>query len=702
MNRIFTLGLFMVCVLSISAQNQKTNTTRSAKDTVTLREIIVKSSKPITRLEGDGIVTTVNGTPLQDLGTAKDVLGFIPGISNDNGSIEVIGKGSPTIYVNGRIVRNLIELDQLKSHRIKEIKLIANPGARYGSSINAVIRISTLRDYGEGFALDTKTTVGYRDYIYGKEEIGMNYRNRNLDVFCMLEYDNTRSKGSSTNIQDTWTNPHFNTELKIDSKMKSQLYDGKLGFNYSPSPKHSFGAYYQMTYKPSDRNMLNTSALFADDVLQETGILSQRRDDDYHQHLADAYYSGIWGKWSADFTFDILWRKNKETQNIREKSPIPEAMPSVFYEKSHGRMIAAEGHISRPVWKGSLSLGSEFTDSRRKEDFTNSESIIENSDNLTKEWNIGVYAELTQRFGPLMAKVGLRYEHINSDYYEYGTKMQEQSRRYDELLPSASLSMAVRKCMFQLSYSRKYRRPLYSQLSSAVIYVNPYLYESGNPFLRSSFSDNLALNFRFGWLMVMAGYKHVDDQVITSCIQYGNNPEITLLKKANSRYGLDQIQTMVSVMPGMIGKIWYPVLSGGVVSQFYRIDYRNSVMDLNRPMFVVRFQNMLRLPHNYTVTAGLSWRSKGDGENIRMGQTWQVNLSAAKVFNNHWDLKLSLNDIFNTGGKSTMTIYSGNREIHTEKRINTRQIELSIGYKFNTTKSKYKGKGAGNGEKERL
>lgn len=691
----------MPCALPLYAQTQGI-TTRTPQDTVVLREIIVQSSKPITRLEGDGIVTTVNGTALQDLGTAKDVLGFIPGISNDNGSIEVIGKGSPTVYVNGRIVRNLMELDQLKSQRIKEIKLITNPGARYDSSINAVIRISTLRDYGEGFALDTKTTVGYRDYVYGKEEVGMNYRNRNLDIFCMLEYDNTRSKGSSTNIQDTWTNPHFKTNLKIDSKVKSQLYDGKLGFNYSPSPNHSFGAYYKMTYKPSDRDILNNSALWADEELQESGILSQRRNEDNYTHLADAYYSGTWGKWSADFTFDILWRKNKETQNIREKNPIPEAMPSVFYEKSHGRMIAAEGHLSRPVWKGSLSLGSEFTDSRRKEDFENSGSIIEDSDNLIKEWNIGVYAELMQRFGPLTATVGLRYEHINSDYYEYGRKMQEQSRRYDELLPSASLSMPVRKCMFQLSYSRKYRRPLYSQLSGAIIYVNPYLYESGNPFLRSSFSDNIALNFRSGWLMVMASYKHVDDQVITSCIPYGNDPTITLLKKDNSRHGLDQIQAMVSVMPGFICKIWYPVLSGGVISQFYRIDYRNSVMDLNRPMFVVRFQNMLRFPRSYTATVGLNWRSKGDGENVRMGQTWQVNVSASKVFNNHWDLKLSLNDIFNTGGKSTMTIYSGNREIHTEKRVNTRQIELSIGYRFNTTKSKYKGKGAGNSEKERL
>ena len=49
-------------------------------------------------------------------------------------------KGSPIIYVNGRLLRDLSELDQLKSEDIKNVELITSPGARYDASVKAVIR----------------------------------------------------------------------------------------------------------------------------------------------------------------------------------------------------------------------------------------------------------------------------------------------------------------------------------------------------------------------------------------------------------------------------------------------------------------------------------------------------------------------------------------------------------------------------------
>ena len=38
-----------------------------------------------------------------------------------------VRKGSPIIYVNGRLLRDLSELDQLKSEDIKNVELITSP-----------------------------------------------------------------------------------------------------------------------------------------------------------------------------------------------------------------------------------------------------------------------------------------------------------------------------------------------------------------------------------------------------------------------------------------------------------------------------------------------------------------------------------------------------------------------------------------------
>ena len=179
-------------------QTQETapaNADEALQDTVKLKEIVVKFSKPISKIKGVGFVTQIQGSVLQELGTAKDVLGYSPGIQNNNGNITVLGRGAPTVYINGRIVRTEQDLDQLRADKIKTVKLITNPGARYNGQTNAVIRITTVKNLGEGFALDSRSTFTYDDYFGGKEDVSANYRHNNLDIFGNLEYRGSKKQG---------------------------------------------------------------------------------------------------------------------------------------------------------------------------------------------------------------------------------------------------------------------------------------------------------------------------------------------------------------------------------------------------------------------------------------------------------------------------------------------------------------------------
>ena len=94
-------------------------------------------------------------------------------------------------------------------------------------------------------------------------------------------------------------------------------------------------------------------------------------------------------------------------------------------------------------------------------------------------------------------------------------------------------------------------------------------------------------------------------------------------------------------------------------------------------------------------TVNYSWRSEGNSENIKMGSVGQINLSLAKDLSEKWNVKLSANDIFNTARKNTFTIFSGMNDVYIEKAGSVRAVECIVRYKFNTVKTKYKGKGAG-------
>ena len=114
-----------------------------------LGEVTVKANLPKTELKRDALVTTVQGSALSRAGTANDVLARVPGVISSNGGIEVFGKGTPLIYINGRQMRNTSELDQLNSSQVKNVEVVTNPGARYDATVNAVIRMTTIKPIGE-------------------------------------------------------------------------------------------------------------------------------------------------------------------------------------------------------------------------------------------------------------------------------------------------------------------------------------------------------------------------------------------------------------------------------------------------------------------------------------------------------------------------------------------------------------------------
>ena len=74
------------------------------EDELILGEVVVKAQLPKTKLTGEGLQTNVKGSVLENVGTADDVLAKTPGLIKGPNGLEVMGKGSPLIYINGRKV----------------------------------------------------------------------------------------------------------------------------------------------------------------------------------------------------------------------------------------------------------------------------------------------------------------------------------------------------------------------------------------------------------------------------------------------------------------------------------------------------------------------------------------------------------------------------------------------------------------------
>lgn len=405
------------------------------------------------------------------------------------------------------------------------------------------------------------------------------------------------------------------------------------------------------------------------------------------------------GQWALDGTFDYLWKKTDDSQFNVENADHDSFRDVTSNDQATGRMYAWELNAHRSLWTGSmLSSGISGTSSSRKETFINPDGTLGNSETKVNEWNTGIYAELAQSIGKCQLRFGLRYEHVQSNI----NKEDEPEHRYtyDKLLPNLLFVAPVGKGNLQVGYSRKYDRPMYSQLSDQIFYVNRYLYQSGNSQLRTVYRDEASLNYQYSWFMLMGNYTRFDGRIITQSSSYQGNPDITLLRKENSARDMHQYSVMLSAMPRF--KAYNPALLVGVIGQSYTMEYKDGVKHMNHPMLMLRFNNMYAFSGGFYARADFSYMGMGNSENVRMKSYWNFSASVSKSFGRNWLVQLSANDIFNASGKRDFTVYSDIRDIHMRKVETVRSVQLLVRYRLNRDKPRYKGTGTGADERERF
>ena len=167
-------------------------------------------------LSKGGIVTTVKGSVLSIAGNAVDVIGQLPGVRIEDEQISVLGKGYPIIYINGRKLNDLSELNRLPSNEIESIEVLNNPGARYSAETKSVILIKTIRKNGEGLSGNVQSVSRLAHSFSQSGNMALNYRHNNIDVFGSLALDYSKRYQK----QDKSTHIEFNNE---DYDLKSAL-----------------------------------------------------------------------------------------------------------------------------------------------------------------------------------------------------------------------------------------------------------------------------------------------------------------------------------------------------------------------------------------------------------------------------------------------------------------------------------------------
>ena len=671
-----------------------------------LGEVVVKSSLPKTILKNGGMTTTVAGSVLEKAGTMEHLLDRIPNVSAQNGNINVFGRGEPIIYINGRQMRDRSELDRLSSDNIRSVEVISNPGARYAASTKAVIRITTKKILGDGFGFDATTEGSYdeKKNAGGYARLNLYYRRNGLELGAYA-YGSKQSSPDEKDLQQmTYLDKTLNQQDRTRWKNKTETFSSRLNASYQFDNNNSLGASISFLRNPKLQTDGKTEgSVLRDEVLTETTTYISSEFGQNSNWSSNVYYVGKVGKLGIDFNTDWFWSKGNNKNNIDEhyqevNSEIQNQLVSSTTSK-YNRLIASKMVLSYPLFGGDLSVGGEYSFTNRNTNY----AIIPNTlaDNVIdriKEGMASAFVTYNRDFGKLNMEAGLRYENVDFKYYDDGQYMAEQSKTYGEWFPSLSLSMPIGNVQMQLSYAADINRPNYWVLRSGVQYSNHYTYETGNPFLVSEISRNTSYDLAYKWLTFNLTYEHVSDPIYQTVEMYKDNAAIGLMRMINGK-SYNNVTSTLNLQPTF--GIWHPMLSAMVEKQWFELETRDGRY-LNKPVAMFRFNNTFDTKWAM-FSVMMTYITKGYEENHYIYKPmFNTDLSIYKGFmKDCLTLQLYVNDVFGTNDSHIIGKYGKLKETIFDE-FSTSKISLTVRYKFNTTRSKYKGTGAGDSQKNRM
>ena len=674
-------------------------TIKMQPDQYALDGVTVKGAKQLVRATDRGILANVQGTVLEQFGSVTEMLTHLPLMMSDG---KIAGHGTPEIYINNKKVRNEEELNRLRADEILSAEIITSPGAEYGAEVTSVIRLKTIRKTGEGWSGNFSAAYRQGKEYYANGNAALNYRARNgMDFFArgFLTSNNlvvNATANDQLQASSTWDFKKENTFLN-----RYNYYFADLGWNWEISEKHSLGLTYTANNyitdatgsQETDEEVWRDSHFHEAETNKTVTSLKPRME-----HAVNAYYIGEIGKWKLDFSADYYGGHSEsemEGGTVGEKGVCSKTL-------TKNNLLAEKLVVTAPIPTGFLTFGEEVSGVDRKSDFTQSGFSADNSvHQQALTWSL--FANYALQMKKFSLNAGLRWQNEHNDYETNGRKDAEQSPDYHVLIPRLSLTYRTKQWTHTFSYQCTRNNPPYSILSTAIHYRSKYEYSTGNAYLQPQTTHSLSWTSQWKWLYIQPYYKYMHNVVTSFQTAYDdvNHPGVVIMDYRNipkmQDYGIILnftpkigIWQMDYTARFFYNNIDYEAMGithtwNGMISEFTLDNTFSFPKD-----WLLNIQGYIKPAHE----TGCSQRKALGDINLRLSRQFLKDKSLS--------VAIIANDILHTR-YTEMTAYGGiNVRTQFREYRDTRRIGINLSWKFNATKSRYKGSHAGQSERNRL
>lgn len=666
---------------------------------LSLSEITVVGHKPLVSMEKGVLTTGVANSLLSSLGTAEDVLKHIPGLDAKDDKYTVLGKGEAVIYIDNRKVQDNSELQNLASENILKVELITNPGAEYDAETRSVLKITTNKKRENGFSMSLRGVAKQNHKFSHGEKIEMNYHHEGLNVFALYGFQDSKMREVyDLDYQIAGDTLWQQKDISIYHK-KSLSHDLTTGIQYDWKKKHTVGARYRFVTNDFTNNPATGSyEIYANGVLTEQTNTSGPNFSDTKAHQLNAFYQGTFtDKLNLQVDMDYVKQNQGHNSETREESLLNNNLIKTFTENDNHFSLYAGKAVLRHQANENLSFqyGTEY--SLVKGDGIFLSNAVPNNNFMNREEKIAAFASTDFMLKKLAVALGLRYEYVKSKAEEYGETT--VNKNYSNLFPSLSLSLPIKDVNMSLNFSNRVSRPAFSILNNNISYTSKFHQEMGNPALQPMKIYDLDYSIGYKFLQFRFNYQYINDYISL----YTQPSEVSQAVTLTSFINYPKYQQIVAslIAEHRIG-FWTPSFTASVYKQFFSTNFEGIVHHYEKPSFDFTLDNYFNLPWGIILNVDLMYNTGGNFDTQHYEPYGTIDIGLRKSFLND-ALQISLWG-YDLGKWQDYTTKEqlGRLYTHRYADTDTRSVALTITWKFNNFKNKYKGQSAASQEMNRL
>lgn len=474
--------------------------------TVLMKEVLVQTKKPFLEQIADKLIVNVANSAIAAGSTALEVLQKVPGLLVMNNQITIVGKGTPSIMIDGKLspYSNIAQLlRDISSDNIEKIEVISNPGAKFDATGNSVINIVLKKnsDLGTNIRAYLITGQGLYDGNHARPDKNFYRFNPGFNVTHLkgklnlhggygLFYRNQFSYSEYDRINQDRLLQINNNALSV------RTHNFRVGADLYPNKKNTLG-FFVRSFISDGRNDADNATSQMDVNTGQTVNAFQTFNNAKstgNSIVTNLYWKSQLDTLGTDLSVDLDY----SFFNFDNHSKIITILPGSSYNniqliKNNLDFFAVKADYTHPLTqhlKFETGFKSSFAFTNNNIAFVQQEKLnTDRSVDFEFRENINaLYSSLTYHFGDWEVVSGLRTEQTWTKGFSLSKKL--LTRNYWQFFPSILLEKRMtRKLSGILQYSRRVNRPTYQQQTPFIEYVDSLTYTKGNPLIKPETSD---------------------------------------------------------------------------------------------------------------------------------------------------------------------------------------------------------------------